>query len=148
MNIILLKDIDKVGDKHDIVTVKAGYARNYLIPQGAAIVANAPNRAKLADLIRIEDEKEAAMLDEYKVLAGKLQGITLRIGAKVGTSGKIFGSVTALQLSQVLRDEHQLEIERKKILIEEEVKTTGEYVAIVKLHKEVSASVKFEVVAE
>lgn len=148
MNIILLKDIDKVGDKHEIVTVKPGYARNFLIPRGEAIVANAPNKAKLAELIRIEEEKESQMLDEYKVIAEKLQGLTLRIGAKTGTSGKIFGSVTALQLSQVLRDEHELEIERKKIHIEEEVKTVGEYEAEIKLHKEVVTKVKFEVVAE
>jgi large subunit ribosomal protein L9 len=148
MEIILLKDIDKVGDKHDIVSVKAGYARNFLIPQGAAIVANSPNKAKLAELIRVEDEKEAAMLDDYRAIAAQLQGITLRIGAKTGTSGKIFGSVTALQLSQVLKEEHGLEIERKKIAIAEEVKTVGEYEAEIKLHKEVVTTVKFEVVAE
>jgi large subunit ribosomal protein L9 len=148
MDIILLKDLDKVGDKHEIVTVKSGFARNFLIPRGEAIVANAPNRAKLAELIRLEEEKESQMLDEYKVIAEKLKGLTLRIGAKTGTSGKIFGSVTALQLSQVLRDEHELEIERKKIHIEEEVKTVGEYEAEIKLHKEVVTKVKFEVVAE
>lgn len=148
MNIILLKDIDKVGDKHEIVTVKPGYARNFLIPRGEAIVANSPNKAKLAELIRLEEEKESQMLDEYKVIADKLKGLTLRIGAKTGTSGKIFGSVTALQLSQVLRDEHELEIERKKIHIEEEVKTVGEYEAEIRLHKEVVTKVKFEVVGE
>lgn len=148
MNIILLKDIDKVGDKHEIVTVKPGYARNFLIPRGEAIVANSPNKAKLAELIRLEEEKESQMLDEYKVIAEKLQDLTLRIGAKTGTSGKIFGSVTALQLSQVLRDEHELEIERKKIHIEEEVKTVGEYEAEIRLHKEVVTKVKFEVVGE
>lgn len=148
MNIILLKDIDKVGDKHEIVTVKPGYARNFLIPRGEAIVANAPNKAKLAELIRLEEEKESQMLDQYKVIANKLKELTLRIGAKTGTSGKIFGSVTSLQLSQVLRDEHELEIERKKIHIEEEVKTVGEYEAEIRLHKEVVTKVKFEVVAE
>lgn len=148
MNIILLKDIDKVGDKHEIVTVKPGYARNFLIPRGEAIVANSPNKAKLAELIRLEEEKESQMLDQYKVIADKLKDLTLRIGAKTGTSGKIFGSVTSLQLSNVLRDEHELEIERKKIHIEEEVKTVGEYEAEIRLHKEVVTKVKFEVVAE
>jgi len=148
MEIILLKNLDKVGDKHDIVKVKPGYARNYLIPRGAAIVANAPNKAKLAELIRLEDEKQAELLGHYQEIAEKLQSITLRIGAKTGTSGKIFGSVTSLQLAQVLRAEHELDIERKKIHIDEEVKTVGEYVAEIKLHKEVTAKVKFEVVAE
>jgi len=148
MEIILLKNLDKVGDKHDIVKVKPGYARNYLIPRGEAIVANAPNKAKLAELIKIEEEKEAQLLGHYQDIAAKLQDITLRIGAKTGTSGKIFGSVTSLQLAQVLREEHQLDIERKKIHIEEDVKTVGEYVAEIRLHKEVLTKVKFEVVSE
>lgn len=148
MEIILLKDMDKVGYKHDIVKVKPGYARNYLIPQGLAIVANDPNRAKLAELIRIEDEKEAARLEEYQVIADQLKKLDLEIGAKTGTTGKIFGSVTNIQLSQALRDKHEIDIERKKIVIEEDIKTIGDYTAEIRLHKELVVELPFKVVSE
>ncbi len=148
MEIILLKNMDKVGDKHDIVTVKPGYARNYLIPQGLAIVANAPNRAKLAELIKIEEEKEAARLEEYQALAETMKSLDLEIGAKTGTTGKIFGSVTNIQIAQALRDKHEIDIERKKILIEEDIKTIGDYTAEIKLHKEVTVQLPFKVVSE
>ena len=84
MDIILLKDIDKVGGKHEIVKVKDGYGRNYLIPQGLAVVANAGNRRMLEDLIRQEEQKESKRVDEYKDIAAKLNGVTLKIGAKAG----------------------------------------------------------------
>ncbi len=148
MQIILLKDIDKVGDKHDMVTVKAGYARNYLIPQGFAVVANNPNKAKLAEMIRLEEEEQSKMLDHYKAIADQLKGVSLQIGAKTGTSGKIFGSVTNVQLAQALKEQHGIEIERKRIILPEEIKTLGEYEADVELHKQVKTKVKFEVVAE
>lgn len=148
MEIILLKDIDKVGDKHDVVSVKAGYARNYLIPQGFAVVANNPNKAKLAEMIRLEEEEQSKMLDHYKAIAEQLKGVSLQIGAKTGTSGKIFGSVTNVQLAQALKEQHGIEIERKRIVLPEEIKTLGAYEADVELHKQVKAKVKFEVVAE
>jgi large subunit ribosomal protein L9 len=148
MEIILLKDLEKVGDKFEVVRVKGGYARNFLIPQRLAVVANSTNKAKLADLIQREEALEAAKLDEYKAIAAKFSDITLRIGAKTGTSGKIFGSVTALQIAQALKENHDIEVERKKIEISDEVKTLGAYEAKVNLHKEVQAILKFEVVAE
>jgi large subunit ribosomal protein L9 len=148
MEVILLKDIDKVGDKNDIVHVKAGFARNYLIPQGLAIVANSRNKAEAADKMRRDDIRENKMLDQYKALAQQLADLTVRIGAKTGTSEKIFGSVTNVQISQALKEQHGIEIERKRIHIAEEIKTTGEYTATAELHKEVKATIKLEVVSE
>jgi large subunit ribosomal protein L9 len=148
MEIILLKDLDNVGDKHEIVKVKDGYGRNYLIPQGAAIVANSVNKRKLADLVRKDESKESKRVNEYKEIAAKLNSITLRIGAKAGTSGKIFGSVTNIQLSNAIKEQIGLEIERKKIHIPDDVKDLGSYTAKIDLHKEVSCNVAFEVVGE
>jgi large subunit ribosomal protein L9 len=148
MEIILLKDIEKLGDKHDIVKVKPGYGRNYLIPQGLAVNANAVNRKKREQIIAEDDAREAARLDEYRVMAAKLDGQTLRIGVKAGTSGKIFGSVTNVQLAQALKDQFDLDIERKKIHLPEEVKEVGTYTAELHLHKELTAKVVFELVQE
>ena len=147
MDIILLTDIDKVGDKHDVVSVKNGYGRNYLIPQGLAIIANANNMKKLEDLKAKEAAVEAAKVDEYKAMAAKLEGQTLKIGAKAGTSGKIFGSVNAIQISQALAEQFSLEVPRKKITLED-VKELGEYTATLNLHPEVVSELKVEVIAE
>jgi len=148
MQVILLNDVDKVGDKHEVVTVKDGYGRNYLIPQGLAIIANKQNSAKLNELKKVEEAKEAKKIGDYQTIAEKLQGVTLRIGAKAGTTGKIFGSVTNVQLANALKEQAGIEIERKKIVIPEEVKNIGEYTANINLHKEVQTTVKFDVVEE
>lgn len=148
MEIILLKDIDKLGDKHSIVKVKPGYGRNYLIPQKAGVVANSVNRKKLDTLIADEEAKETARLDDYKAVAAQLDGQTLKIGVKAGTSGKIFGSVTSVQIAQALKEQLSLEIERKKIVLPEEVKEVGTYEATVNLHKEVVSKIAFELIAE
>lgn len=148
MEVILLQDIDKVGDKHTIATVRDGYGRNYLIPQGLAIVANDSNRRKLDDIIRREAAHEEKRLSEYRAILEKVQGQVLKIGAKVGGSGKIFGSVTNVQIAAALKEQLDVEIERRKISIPEEVKTTGNYKAMLHLHKEVQGEVDFEVVAE
>ncbi|KXK40526.1 MAG: 50S ribosomal protein L9 [Saprospiraceae bacterium] len=148
MEIILLKDIDKLGDKHDIVNVKPGYGRNYLIPQGLAVNANAANRKKREAILAEEEAKEAARLDEYKAMAEKMEGQILKIGVKAGTSGKIFGSVTSVQIAQALKDQLEIEIERKKIVLPEEVKEVGTYEAVLKLHKELTTNIQFELVEE
>jgi large subunit ribosomal protein L9 len=148
MEIILLKDIEKLGDKHTIVTVKPGYGRNYLIPQGVGVVANATNKKKLESLIADEEAKEAARLEEYRALAAQLDGQTLKIGVKAGTSGKIFGSVTNVQIAQTLKDQLNLDVERKKIVLSEEIKEVGTYEATVNFHKEVSKKITIELIAE
>jgi large subunit ribosomal protein L9 len=148
MDIILLKDIDKLGDKHSIVSVKPGFGRNFLIPKGVGVVANATNRKKLDTLIAEEEAKEAARLEDYKAIATQLVGQNLKIGVKAGTSGKIFGSVTSVQIAQALKEQLGLEIERKKIVLPEEVKEVGSYEATINLHKEVVSKIGFELIAE
>jgi large subunit ribosomal protein L9 len=148
MEIILLQDVEKLGDKHDIVRVKDGYARNYLIPGKMALIANKVNRNKLEHVIRVEKAREDAMLEEYRVVAEKLSGEVLKIGAKAGTTEKIFGSVTNVQLANMLKEQFDIEVDRKKIELEGEVKTLGTHVAKLKLHPEVVVDLSFEVVKE
>ena len=148
MDIILLDDIEKVGDKHEIVSVKPGYARNYLIPQGLALVANDTNRGKLDDIKRLENEKLAARKAEFEELAAKLEGQILKIGAKAGTSGKIFGSVTNVQISNALKEQLDIEVDRRKIKLPEEIKVLGAYNIALELHPEVPITLHFEVVEE
>ncbi len=148
MEIILLKDIEKVGDKHTIVKVKNGFGRNYLIPQGLALIANVTNRKRLEDLKRQDAGREAKMVGTYQEIASKLDGVTLKIGAKAGTSGKIFGSVTSIQLSAALKEQFDVDVERRKIILPEEVKTIGTYTAVLQLHPEVTPNLTFEVVEE
>ena len=147
MDIILLQDMDKVGDKHDIVKVKDGYGRNFLIPKGMAVVANDSNRRKYASIVRALDKRETARLGEYKALAAQLEGKSIKITAKAGSSGKLFGSVDANQIAAAIKEQLKVEIERKKIAIEP-VKELGTHVATVTLHKEVSAQVNVEVVTQ
>jgi large subunit ribosomal protein L9 len=147
MNIILLDNIEKVGAKHDVVKVKDGYGRNYLLPKGLAIVANKPNLAKLEGMKKQAAKKEAVIIASLKEIAAKLAGKTLKITAKAGETGRLFGSVTAQHLSNALKE---LGIEADKRIIEmpDEVKEVGEYTATVNFHPEVVQEVKFEVVAE
>lgn len=148
MEIILLQDVDNVGSKHEVVTVRNGYGRNYLIPQKMAIIANKSNRARLDELKKQESSREAKLLGHYQEIAATLKDVTLRIGAKAGTTGKIFGSVTTAQLSQALKEQFSIEVERRKILLPDEVKTLGTYAAELHLHPEVHTSLAFEVVQE
>lgn len=148
MEIILLENIDKVGDKHTIVKVRDGYGRNYLIPQGKAIIANATNRKRLNELVRREEATEAKRVGEYQDILSKVAGQTLKIAAKAGASGKIFGSVTNVQLAAALKDQFEVEVDRRKIIIPEEVKTLGTYTAQLDLHKEVKGDIQFEVVED
>jgi large subunit ribosomal protein L9 len=140
--------MDKLGDKHQVVKVRPGFGRNYLIPNGIALLANDSNLRKLAELQRQDEARENKRLNEYKAMAAQLDGKILKIGAKTGVSDKIFGSVTSIQIAQALKDQFELEIERKKIHIDEEVKTTGVYTASIDFHKEVHCKINFEVVSE
>ena len=148
MDIILLDDIEKVGDKHEIVSVKRGYARNYLIPQGLALVANDTNRGKLDEIKRKEAEELAARKAEFEEIAAKLEGQVLKIGAKAGTSGKIFGSVTNVQVSNALKEQFGIEVDRRRIKLPEEIKVLGEYEIDLELHPEVPIKLHFEVIEE
>lgn len=148
MEIILLKNIDNLGYKHDVVTVKNGYGRNYLIPQGLGVIANATNNAKLEKLRADEEAKEAARVGDYKEMAAKLEGQTLKVAVKAGTSGKIFGSVTSVQIAQALNEQLGIDVERRRIEMPEEIKEMGTYTATVNFHKEVSGTVDFELVQD
>ncbi len=148
MEIILLQDVEHVGYKHEVVTVKPGYGRNYLIPQKLALIANGANKARLEELKRREDATEAKRLGEYQAIADKLKGQVLRIGAKAGTSGKIFGSVTNIQIISALKEQFDVDIERRKVTLPESVKEIGTYTMVLNLHKQVQPEVTFEVVAE
>jgi large subunit ribosomal protein L9 len=149
MEIILLEDIEKVGEKHTIVKVRDGYGRNYLIPKGMAIVANQANRNRLEGLKRREGAVEAKRIAEYQALAASITGKSLKIGAKAGTSGKIFGSVTNVQIAAALKDQLNIDIDRRKIILpEEDIKMVGEYKAKLLFHKEVQPEINFEVIAE
>jgi large subunit ribosomal protein L9 len=149
MEVILKQDIKSLGYKDDIINVKAGYARNYLIPQGLAIAANETNRKILAEVKRQRAFKDEKILKEAETLGKALEGLTLKIGAKAGTSGKIFGSVNDIQISQALKDQHNFDIERKMIEVDgDSIKELGNYKARIKVHKEVEVEINFEVVEE
>lgn len=148
MQVILLKDIDKLGDRFEVVSVKNGYGRNYLIPQGLARVANKTNVASIEDIKRVEEEQEAARRAEFEAIATQLASQTIKIGAKAGQSGKIFGSVTNVQIIAAIKEQLDLEIERRKVTIPEEIKELGTYKAHVQLSREVVGEVTFEVIAE
>jgi large subunit ribosomal protein L9 len=148
MEIILIKDVDNLGGRNELVKVKNGYARNFLIPQGLAVEANPSNRKQLTEKLKVVKKKEDAMLAQINSVVAKLQESALKVGAKTGTSGKIFGSVTALQISRAIRDQKGYEIDRKKISINEEVKELGTYKATIDFGNGQNANVEFEVVAE
>ncbi len=147
MDIILLDHIEKVGTKHEVVKVKDGYGRNYLIPKGLALVANKTNLAKLEGMKKQNAKKEAVLINNFKALAEKINASNIKIAAKAGESGRLFGSVTAQHLSTALS---AIGVDADKRIIEmpEEVKELGHYEATVKFHPEVHATAKFEVVAE
>jgi large subunit ribosomal protein L9 len=149
MEVILTQDIAKLGFANDIITVKDGYARNYLIPKGLAKQATASAKKVLAENLKQRAHKEEKIRKEAEILAQAIEAVELKIGAKVGQSGKIFGSVNAMQISDALKSQHNLIVDRKKIDVKgESIKETGSYTAVVNLHREVKATVKFEVVAE
>jgi large subunit ribosomal protein L9 len=131
------------------VTVKDGYATNYLIPKGLAIIALSSEKKKLAETIRQRSFKEEKVKKEAEKLADKLRDIEVKIGAKTGTSGKIFGSVNALQIAEAIKSQYDIDIDRKKIVVDgDSIKELGNYTAKINLHKEVRFEIKFEVIAE
>jgi len=148
MEIILIQDVDNLGGKNELVKVRNGYARNFLIPHGVAVEANLSNRKQLTERLKVSKKKEDAMLAQINSVIAKLQEAPLKVGAKTGTSGKIFGSVTPLQISRAIRDQKGYEIDRKKIIISDEVKELGTYKAAIDFGNGQRADVDFEVVGE
>lgn len=147
MEVILKQDIKKLGEKDDIVTVKPGYGRNYLIPQGFAILATESAKKVLAENIRQVQFKQEKIKLDAEALAAKLENVKLTIGAKAGDTGKIFGSVNSIQIADALKKEGY-DVDRRRITFEEEPKVLGEYIANLNLHKEVKVQIPFEVIAE
>lgn len=147
MNVILKTDIKGLGYKNDLVDVKPGYGRNYLIPQGFAVLATPSNKRILEENIKQAAHKAEKIKTEAINLAAKIEQVVLEIKAKIGESGKIFGKVTTLQISDALA-EKGIEVDRKKISINQTVSTAGNFEAEIDLHREVKTSVKFSVVAE
>ncbi len=148
MEVILKQDVKNLGHKDEVVKVRPGYGRNYLIPQGFAMLATEGNRKMLAESVRQRAHKEEKLRTEASATAEKLAALTVQVGAKVGESGKIFGSVNAIQIAEALR-KAGVEVERKNISLDEEaIKQIGTYTAHVKIYKDIKADVKFEVVAE
>lgn len=148
MDVILLQDVDKVGYKYEVVNVKPGYGRNFLIPKGLALIANNSNMARLAEFNKREDHSAEKRKGEIQEIADKLKDTVLKIGAKVGETGQIFGSVTNLQLAQAMEEQFGIDIDRRKINIMEDVKSVGTYSAELILHKDIETILNFEVVAE
>jgi len=147
MRVILNEDIANLGQVGEIVNVKPGYARNYLLPRGHAALANEKNKAALNHQLRIIETKKAKTLAAAKVLAASVEKTSVTVAKQVGEDEKIFGTVTTAELEELLKAEG-IEIDRRNISLSEEVKKVGVFTAQVKLHPEVTAKFKFWVVAQ
>ena len=148
MEIILIQDVDNLGGKNEVVRVRNGYARNYLLPRQLAVENSPSNKKQLEERMKQVKKKEDKMLAEINSVIAKLTEAPLKLGAKTGTSGKIFGTVTSLQISRAIREQKGYEIDRKKISLPEDVKETGTYKATSDFGNGKNAEVEFEVVAE
>lgn len=147
MKVILQQDIKKVGNKGDIVEVSEGYGRNFLLPKKYAIEANAANmnvaKAKAGSAAR----KKAQDTDEAKLMAAQLSKISVSIPVKIGANGRLFGSVTGKDVADVLKKQHNIDIDKRKISLKTEVTGTGTYEAVIKVHPEITSTIKVEIVA-
>jgi len=149
MEIILKQDIPTLGYANDVVKVKAGYARNFLIPKGLALPATETNRKILSENLKQKAHKDDKIRKEAETLAKALGGITVKIGAKAAETGKIYGSVNNIQIAEAIKKQYNYEVDRKKIFVDgEHIKELGTYIADVHLHKEIKVSINFEVFAE
>ena len=149
MVVILKQDIPNLGYTNDLITVKSGFARNYLIPKGLAINATETNKKVLAENLKQKSFKADKIKKEAETLAKALEGIKVKIGAKAAESGKIFGSVNNIQIADAIKEQYKYDIDRKKIIVDgEHIKELGSYSAEIRLHKEIKVVVHFDVVAD
>jgi large subunit ribosomal protein L9 len=149
MKVILKQDINNLGYTNEIVKVKNGYARNYLIPQGYAVMLTPSSEKEHTEMMKQKAFKEDKIRKESETLAKALENITVKVGAKAGTSGKIFGSVNAIQVADAIKSQFNYDIDRKKISVDgEHIKELGTYSAKINIYKEIKVDIKFEVVAE
>ena len=148
MEIILKQDVLNLGYKDDIVTVKNGYANNYLLPQGLAIIATPTNKKIHAENLRQQAQKEEKIRKDAETLKAALDGKSVRIATKVGEQGQLFGAVNNIQVADALKEQHNYDIDRKKIVVDgTKIKEVGNYTAVVNIHKEIKAEINLEVVA-
>jgi large subunit ribosomal protein L9 len=148
MEIILIQDVNKLGQKDDIVNVKDGYGRNYLIPRGYAVAATSSAKKMHSENLRQRAHKEEKIKIAAQEIANKLEGVKITVGAKTSTSGKIFGSVNTIQIAESLK-EKGFDIDRKNITLPlDQIKEVGSYKAVIKLHREVKVEIEFEIKGE
>ncbi len=148
MEVILIKDVDNLGAAHELVEVRPGYARNYLIPQKYAIEASISNKKVLEERRKQLQKREEKLMAEIAKVSEVLKASPVKLGAKIGTSGKIFGSVTAIQLARAIREQKGYEIDRRRISIVDDVKEAGTFKAQIDFGKENIVELEFEVVPE
>lgn len=148
MQVILIKDVNNLGGANELVTVKNGYGRNYLIPQKFAVEASPSNLKQLEEKMKQLAKKEAKLLAEVNSVIAVLKDGALKIGAKTGTSGKIFGSVTSVQVARAIREQKGYEIDRRRISIADEIKELGNYKAVVDFGNGNNTEVELEITAE
>lgn len=148
MKVILLEDIKGVGKKDEVINASDGYARNFLFPKNKAVEANNENMAKLKSRNESKAYKKQTELDEAKEIANKFERITVRIKVKAGGNGKIFGGVTAKEISEALKEEHSIDVDKKKIILPETIKQIGMTNVDVRLYEGVMAKLKVDVISE
>jgi len=149
MEVILKQDVNGVGYKNDLLTVKSGFGRNYLIPKGLAVLADKSGKKQLAELKKQQAFKEEKILQEVGSIAELLTDLELTIGTKAAATGKIFGSVNSIIIANAIKEAKNIDIDRKKIMLDDDhIKEVGEYKAVIKLHKGVQVEIKLNVVAE
>ncbi len=148
MQIILIKDVDNLGSAHEMVDVKPGYARNYLIPQKYAIEASGSNKKVMEERRKQLQKKEDKLMAQIANVTEVLKASPVKVGAKIGVSGKIFGSVTAIQLARAIREQKGYEIDRRRISVLDEVKEAGTHKASIDFGKDNVVEIEFEVVGE
>lgn len=149
MQVILIEDVANLGFKDDIVNVKNGYANNYLLPQGMAIIATESNRKVLAENIRQRARKEEKIRTEASTLKAALDGKTVRVAVKVGENGQLFGAINNIMVADALKEQHNYDVDRKKIVVDgNKIKEIGSYQVAVNVYRDIKAQVNLEVVAE
>ena len=149
MEVILIQDVQNLGFADDLVKVKDGYGRNYLIPQGYAILATPAKKKMLAETLKQRTFKAEKIRKEAEFMAGKIDGLTLKILTKASEKGTIFGSVNTIIVANALKEQHGIEVDRKKIILKDDhIKELGNYTAIVQLHKEFKVTINLEVTAD
>jgi large subunit ribosomal protein L9 len=148
MQVILIKDVDNLGGKDELVTVKNGYARNFLFPTKQALEASSSNLKQLEERLKVKTKKEAAMLAEITKVISVLTASPVKLTAKTGTSGKIFGSITSLQVTRAIREQKGYEIDRRRIAVSDEIKELGSYKATIDFGNGQTTEIEMEITAE